>query len=205
MLGVPIQRSKANAQDINNKLLKTTKSFRGGPMYQKFNTYSFYLSLLSLLLFSYFIYICIGQTFIISTFSLLLLFLLTMIALVFGGLGFNYRGTVLSKIRSWLTLFFVIILSLTWLFLLLTTYIGGKQLLKTVHSPNDYYTISFYSWDAGAAGTFGIVGEIDGVWFNKRFYREKRIEQVEVYWINNSIISINGHELNLDNKEVFYR
>lgn len=88
-------------------------------------------------------------------------------------------------------------------FLQFLSYIGGKELLQTVESPNQEYTVHFYSWDAGAAGTFGIVGEIDGVWFDKRFYRERHAEVLEVEWINDRTISINNHQLDLEMEEIY--
>ncbi|MET3696567.1 hypothetical protein ABID53_000886 [Bacillus oleivorans] len=83
--------------------------------------------------------------------------------------------------------------------------LGRDELIKTVQSPDENYTINFYSWDAGAAGTFGISGEVEGFWSHRRIYYERRIEQAELEWLNNHTISINGHHLDLDNEETFPR
>lgn len=88
--------------------------------------------------------------------------------------------------------------------ILLASFIGGKEHMQTVYSPDDSYTIHLYSWDAGGAGTFGVVGEIDGLLFDKRFYKEIRTDEAEVQWISPRTISINNHKLDLDKGETYY-
>ncbi len=76
--------------------------------------------------------------------------------------------------------------------------------VKTIHSPNGDYTVDFYRWDQGATGTFGIRGELNGpLWFKKRIYIQKRMEDVSVDWQSNDIVSINNHILNLKEGETF--
>ena len=62
----------------------------------------------------------------------------------------------------------------------------------------------FYHYDAGAAGSFGVRGEINGpLWFKKRIYYQSRVEHVEVEWVNNSTVSINKRTLNLKEGETY--
>lgn len=129
------------------------------------------------------------------------------LAFILGILGFKDKRNFWTKTRSWLTLFLSTLTSFALLFIVLFTLVfsfGSNEHFKTVSSPDQRYTIDFYRWDAGAAGTFGIRGEINGpLWFKKRIYYEKRVEDVEVDWKNNHEVSINKHVLNLDKGETF--
>lgn len=81
---------------------------------------------------------------------------------------------------------------------------GANKHIKTVSSPEDNYTIDFYRFDAGAAGSFGVRGTLNGpLWSKKRIYYQQSVEQVEVEWENNSTISINNHLLNLKKGDTF--
>jgi hypothetical protein len=167
-------------------------------MYQKFNSISFYFSFLCLFLYSYFFYACIKYGLIITTFSSMLFSLIIIVLLILGLLGFKYKDTLLPRVKSWLTIIFTLFLILILMLIHLAAFIGGKEHIKTVYSPDESYTIHLYSWNAGAAGTFGIVGEIDGLLFDKRFYKEIRTDEAEVKWINSHTISINNHKVDLD-------
>lgn len=104
---------------------------------------------------------------------------------------------ILSTLLS-IALFIILSLSI------FASSIGANELFKTVHCPDGNYTIDFYRYDAGAAGTFGVRGEINGpLWFKKRIYHQRRIEQVEVEWKNNSTVSINNRTLNLKEGETY--
>lgn len=90
------------------------------------------------------------------------------------------------------------------MFTLFFSLFGVNEHIKTVSSPDNGYTIDFYFWDAGAAGTFGIRGELNGpLWFKKRIYYEKRTENVNVEWKSNNKVSINNHTLKLNEGETF--
>jgi len=90
------------------------------------------------------------------------------------------------------------------LFTLFSSLFGVNEHIKTVSSPDNGYTIDFYFWDAGAAGTFGIRGELNGpLWFKKRIYYEKRTGNVNVEWKSNNKVSINNHILKLNEGETF--
>lgn len=122
--------------------------------------------------------------------------------------GFKQKTSWSSKLRGWLTVvlsFIVsILLILAVLFSLLLSSFGANERISTSYSPGENYEIDFYRWDAGAAGTFGIKGELNGpFWFKKRIYYERRVEQAEISWENNHSVSINNHLLNLAEGETY--
>ena len=82
--------------------------------------------------------------------------------------------------------------------------LGGATPLTTSISPDQRYKIHFYYFDAGAMGTFGVRGELDGpLGFKKQMYYERHATEAQVKWLNDHTISINGNELNLKNGEYF--
>ncbi|WP_167360071.1 DUF5412 family protein [Halobacillus dabanensis] len=82
--------------------------------------------------------------------------------------------------------------------------LGAKEKLKTVKSPDGAYVIDFYRFDAGAAGTFGIIGELNGpLWSKKKLYYQQRTEEVNVEWQGEEVVIINNKELNLKKGEVY--
>lgn len=174
-------------------------------MYQKLNSISFYSSFLCLFVYSYFFYACIKYGLVITTFSSILLPFVIVILFILGLLGFIYKYTLWSRVKNWLTIVFTFLLFILLLLIHLASFIGGKEHIQTVNSVYDAYTIHLYSWDAGAAGTFGIVGEIDGLLFDKRFYYETRTDEAEIEWINIHTISINNHKVDLNKTETYYK
>ena len=131
-----------------------------------------------------------------------MLLIMSLLAFYLGVFGFKDKRNWRTKTRSWITIILSSLLSIG-LFLgvsltLLLSLLGASEHVKTVHSPDDNYTIDFYRYDAGAAGSFGVRGELNGpLWFKKRIYYQDSIDQVEVDWKNNSTVSINKHILNL--------
>ena len=82
--------------------------------------------------------------------------------------------------------------------------LGGITPLTTSVSPDQRYKINFYYFDAGAMGTFGVRGELDGPFgFKKHMYYERHATEAQIEWLNDYTISINGNELNLKNGEYF--
>ncbi|KAB7672627.1 hypothetical protein F9279_03100 [Bacillus sp. B1-b2] len=74
----------------------------------------------------------------------------------------------------------------------------------STESPDEAYSIDFYSWDQGATGSFGIRGELQGpLWFKKAIYLEEEVDNVKVNWKSNSMIEINGKQLELKNGETY--
>ncbi len=129
--------------------------------------------------------------------------LFIILSLIIGIIGFKFRAKLFSKIRSWVTVLSIIILFLIWFLLVISTSIGGKEHIETTHSPDDDYTIDFYSWDAGAAGTFGVRGELDGLLFKKIIYNERRKEKVDCRWIDSNTIIVNNHTINFKKGETY--
>ncbi|MFC7322518.1 DUF5412 family protein [Halobacillus campisalis] len=129
-------------------------------------------------------------------------------AFVLGVKGFKDKRNWLARLRSWLTVVLSLLLaaalSLALLFASFFSSMGVDEHIKTVSSPNEKHTIDFYRWDAGAAGTFGIRGELSGpLWFKKRIYYQKRIEHAKVNWQSNNKVSINNHIINVNKGETF--
>ncbi|MFC7063807.1 DUF5412 family protein [Halobacillus seohaensis] len=176
-------------------------------MGKKYNLWSFYLKLVCLGLAAYSLYSNMNNTWLIAPPNYILL-IISLLAFILGIVGFKDKRNWWAKIRSWLT---VILSSLTsiGLFLVLsfTTFfssMGFTEHLKTVNSPDNHYTIDFYRYDAGAAGSFGVRGELNGpLWFKQRIYNQDRVEKVEVEWESNDKVSINNHILKLDEGDTY--
>lgn len=137
-----------------------------------------------------------------------ILFISSSLAFALGIIGFKDKSNWRAKTRSWVTVIFSALLSIAlFLAILLTLFaslLGANERIETVQSPDGSYTIDFYRYDAGAAGTFGVRGEINGpLWFKKRFYHQQRVEQIEVEWLDNNTVLINNHKLNLKEGETY--
>ncbi|KAA8997138.1 hypothetical protein F4V43_17740 [Paenibacillus spiritus] len=132
--------------------------------------------------------------------------LVSVFALLSALAGFRDRSSRFSRMRSRISTVLSLISTLVLLAALLFTnmFSGSKERITASQSPDRTYTLEFYRTDAGAMGSFGIVGELDGpLWFTKRVYTEKRAEQVQVKWENDHTVIINTHKLNLDVGEVW--
>jgi hypothetical protein len=106
-------------------------------------------------------------------------------------------GTVSFSISGLLIIF--LLLQFTFI-----TLLGGPTHLTTSESPNKNYRIDFIYFDAGAMGTFGIRGELNGpLGFKKQIYYERHATEAKVTWVENDIVNINGHQLNLKKGEYF--
>lgn len=135
-----------------------------------------------------------------------ILFMISFLSFFLGIKGLKDKRNWLTKTKSWLTITLSLLTSIV-LFLALSlplVSLGANEHIKTVSSPDNSYTIEFFRWDAGAAGTFGVRGELNGpLWFKKRIYYGKRIENVNVEWKSNNEVSINNHVLKLNEGETF--
>ncbi|MEY8746088.1 DUF5412 family protein [Paenibacillus tundrae] len=115
-------------------------------------------------------------------------------------------SSLFAKIRSWIstTLSFILVATLLFVVTLTSIFSGAKVLLTNTHSPDQHYTINFYKTDAGAMGSFGIVGELQGaLWFRKAVYWESKVDQVELQWYNNHTVIVNGHPIDLASSETW--
>lgn len=137
-----------------------------------------------------------------------ILIIFSLLAFALGIIGFKDKSNWRAKTRSWLTVILSALLFIAlFLAILLTLFaslLGVNERIETVQSPDGSYTIDFYRFDAGATGTFGVRGEINGpLWFKKRIYHQQRVEQIEVEWLDNNTVSINNHKLNLKEGETY--
>ncbi|WP_077622666.1 DUF5412 family protein [Sediminibacillus massiliensis] len=174
-------------------------------MAKKYNLWSFYILICCIGMAIYSLYSNIHNMWLIAPPNYIL-FLISVFTFIFGVKGFQDKRSPWSKLRSWLTVTFSALLSILLLtaliLMLLASSMGANKHIKTVTSPENDYTLKFYRWDAGAAGSFGIRGELHGpLWFKKRFYYQETIEKVDVEWESNRVVTINNLALNLDEGE----
>ncbi|MCG7378581.1 DUF5412 domain-containing protein [Paenibacillus sp. ACRSA] len=134
------------------------------------------------------------------------LVILSILAFILSIVSFMDTSTLFAKIRSWIStiLSFILVSILLFVVTLTSIFSGAKVLLTTTQSPDQHYTINFYKTDAGAMGSFGIVGELQGaLWFRKAVYWESKIDQVELQWHNNHTVIVNGHTLDIGSGETW--
>jgi len=176
-------------------------------MEKRYNLWSFYLIIVCLGLAAYSLYSNIENVWLIAPPNYILL-LVSVIVFILGIKGFKDKRNWQVKTRSWLTVILSflmsIVLILAILLSLFASFLGVIEHIETVHSPDGNYTIDFYRFDGGAAGPFGVRGELDGpLWVKKRIYYQERVEKVEAEWENTTTISINNHILNLKDGDTY--
>ena len=174
-------------------------------MEKSYNVWSLYLILVCLVLGAYSLYSNINNTWLIAPPNYIL-FIFSVLAFIFAIIGFKDKRNRRSKTRSWLTVILSASLSIAFLlatlFVLFVSGFGANKHLEKVQSPEGTNTIDFYRYDAGAMGSFGVRGELNGpLWFKKRIYYQDNIENVEVKWENENTVSINNHLLDLKKGE----
>ncbi|CAM3304876.1 DUF5412 domain-containing protein [Filibacter tadaridae] len=80
----------------------------------------------------------------------------------------------------------------------------AREHIESTQSPDSKISIDFYTLNGGAATSISVTGIINGpLWFKKRIYYEEPMQEVEVEWVNDHIVIINNHTLNLDKGEWF--
>jgi hypothetical protein len=154
----------------------------------------------------YSVYAAIHNTWIISPPNYIL-FIVSLLAFILGIAGFRDKSSRFAKLRSWFsTLLSILLIFIFFVAMLFSAmFSGSKELLTSVQSPDQKYKIDFYSMDAGAMGTFGVLGELRGpLWFKKKIFMEKRVNQVQVEWVNNHTALINNRKLNLSTGEPLF-
>ncbi|MEH7014622.1 DUF5412 family protein [Neobacillus niacini] len=176
-------------------------------MEKRYNLWSFYLIIVCLGLAAYSLYSNIENAWLIAPPNYILL-LVSVIVFILGIKGFKDKRNWQVQTRSWLTVILSFLLSIVLILAILLSLFASSleanEHIETVHSPDGNYTIDFYRFDAGAAGSFGVRGELDGpLWVKKRIYYQKRVEQIEVEWENNTTILINNHILNLKDGDTY--
>ncbi len=172
----------------------------------------FLLSSIGVLLFSiclslYSLYSRLNHTWLVAPPNYILLSF-AIVAFFLGLKALRDQESIFFKLMSWFSIIFSCLLSTILLAALLFTLFfqtsGGRDLIQIIHSPDGAYTIELYRWDAGAAGSFGIMGEKNGpLWFKKRIYYQRHKDQVEAVWENNHTVTINHHRLNLQKGETY--
>lgn len=176
-------------------------------METRYNLGSFYLILVCLGLSIYSFYSILSHTWKIAPPNYIL-FAFSLLALIFGIIGFKDKRSWRTKTRSWSTVILSLLLSIVLLLAILLSlsfsWFGPIEHIKTVQSPDGNYKIDFYSYDGGATGSSGIRGDLNGpLWFKKTIYYRDGEGQTEVEWKNNSTVSINNRILNLKEGETF--
>lgn len=73
------------------------------------------------------------------------------------------------------------------------------QLIKTINSPNHLYEMNIYVTNGGATTDFSVRGEIEDLKTKRKWnvYWNYHEENAIGYWINNSVVEINNHKLNI--------
>jgi len=172
-----------------------------------YNRWSFYIILLCIGIGAYSLYSNVKNLWLIAPPNYVLLGV-SIIALILGLKGLGYQKNKWVKVRSWVTITLSILtslaLALVFGFTAIFSFMGANEHIKTVSSPGNNYKIDFYRWDAGAAGSFGIRGELNGpLWFKKRIFIQQHLEDVNVEWKSDSQVLINHHLLDLDEGETY--
>ncbi|MBD1222147.1 DUF5412 family protein [Virgibacillus halodenitrificans] len=176
-------------------------------MNKHYNLGSFYLLLALAALAGYAFYSNIHHMWLVAPPNYIL-FLGSLCILVLAIKGLKYKESRLARIRSWVTVTFSSLLSIALLFAVIVTFfastMGASVHIKTASSPDENYTLEFYRWNAGAAGSLGIRGEINGpLWTKKRFYYQVNKEDVNITWEDANTVTINNHTLQLDEGETY--
>lgn len=173
-------------------------------MQKNYSLWGFYVILVCLSLMGYSIYSNIQNMWLIAPPNYILL-LMSVTAFILGILGWKSKR---KKMISTITIVFSSLASICLLFVVtisaFASGMGANEKIKSVTSPNDNYTVDFYQYDAGAAGSFGIRGEINGpLWFKKRIFYQNRLDHVDVDRESDEVIKINYHTLNVAEGETY--
>ena len=139
-----------------------------------------------------------------SLVTLIMAFISVIYLLIKGAKSVHGLYKFLSSLIGAVSFLITALLLCVFLLQLVIMLFGGATHLTTSISPDQRYKINFYYFDAGAMGTFGVRGELDGPFgFEKQMYYERHATEAQVEWLNDYTIRINGNELNLKNGEYF--
>ncbi|MCO7128178.1 DUF5412 domain-containing protein [Sporolactobacillus shoreicorticis] len=80
------------------------------------------------------------------------------------------------------------------------------KLIKTANSPNNSNVLNIYLTNGGATTDYAVRGEIKNLENKKKWniYWDKG-ENVNIDWINNDIVDVNGHKLNIYHDKYDFR
>ncbi|WP_152111294.1 DUF5412 family protein [Bacillus sp. B1-b2] len=171
---------------------------------KKLNNVSFYLALLFVAYACYSFYAFLDQKWQVH-FPNEIFLIICLALFILGLIGFRGVRNGKDLLKSWTTVSLTLLLCLGLLLIVLfKLFWGGSAVIMSTESPDEAYSIDFYSWDQGATGSFGIRGELQGpLWFKKAIYLEEEVDNVKVNWKSNSMIEINGKQLELKNGETY--
>lgn len=81
------------------------------------------------------------------------------------------------------------------------------EFMYGVESPNGEYTVNAYLCNGGATVAYAVRGEVvnNETGEKRNIYWDYRIKTAEIEWINNDVVSINGHVLNIHTDSYDYR
>ena len=81
------------------------------------------------------------------------------------------------------------------------------EFMYGVESPNGEYTVNAYLCNGGATVAYAVRGEVVNNETGKKrnIYWDYKIKTAEIEWINNDVVSINGHVLNIHTDSYDYR
>lgn len=84
----------------------------------------------------------------------------------------------------------------------LASFMGAREYVKSVESPDGTYEVEVYRTDSGAAGGYRILAELHGVlWFKKRIYNQERKEDIPVRWKDEHTVVFGERPLDLEKGE----
>ena len=171
-------------------------------MDRKYNLWSFIVCLILLVLSFQALYALYNRTWQLAP-DALTLWLLSVIVFIIGILGFKDKSSKRARWRSWLTILIIVPLSIAFL-LGVAVNTMAREHIETTQSPDNKTTIDFYTLNGGAATSISVLGIVNGpLWFKKRMYYEVPMHEVDVEWLNNHIVKINNHTLDLDKGETY--
>lgn len=75
---------------------------------------------------------------------------------------------------------------------------AGEYLKKSV-SPDSKYTLTFYLCNGGATVDYSVRGELSFNNTSRNIYWDYKSKNVNITWIDNNTVNVNGHILNLPN------
>ena len=85
-----------------------------------------------------------------------------------------------------------VLLLLYWFFFVQTMFLPTGEMVCSVQSPNNKYTVCIYIIKGGATTSDMIRGEVNAFGLKSNIYWDKYYNKVECKWVNNRIIRING-------------
>lgn len=85
--------------------------------------------------------------------------------------------------------------------------IEGHDVIAEVSSPNDTYTITAYLNNGGATTSYAVLCSVtnNSTGKEKNIYWQYRCEQVDIVWLDEETVQINGIELNVKKDTYDYR